>query len=178
MVEESRNLNTDVILSFCQNFILRHPNPWPPDEQALANEFVSYFASFNFLVISDLEKYCTATGIELTKKSLPSDLLAANCYPNGKRKIDLNDHSEYLFIQPHTVLHEIRELLEYSFRDLGYPITDLSEIESRADQFASLVMVCGGEKIWTKLFKDALEIESGLWKFAAVVLIGFCAVSV
>jgi hypothetical protein len=178
MVQLSANLSTDRILSFCQNFILQHPDPWPPDEKTLANEFVSYFESFNFLIISELEKYCTATGIELTKKTLPRDLLAVNCFPDGKRIVVLGDHAEYTLIQPHTVLHEIRELLEYSLRDLGSPTTDKDQIESRADEFASLVMIGNGERICTKLLEDALGIESGLWKFLAVALIGFCAISV
>lgn len=179
MFQESRNLNSDPILLFCQNFVSRNQIPWPPDEETLAAEFVSYFQSVNFLTMSELEQFCIATGIDLTKKSLPKDLLAFNCFPNGKRIIELDDHPENRLIQPHTILHEVRELLEYSFRDLDHPtVVDPEEIEMRADEFASLVMVFGGERIWTEWIVSALEIKSGWPRFGALVLIGIFVVSV
>jgi hypothetical protein len=178
MSSESKNLNGDLILLFCQNIISRHPNPWPPTEQYLACEFVLYFKSFWFITINELEKFCLETNIELTQKSLPCDLLASNCFFNGKRIIELDDHPQNLVIQPHTILHEIRELLEYVFCDLGYPIADSAQIELRANEFASLVMLCGRESEFAGLINNALEIQPVLLKFGALLLLGAGALAV
>jgi hypothetical protein len=178
MTQESVILNADPIASFCQNFISRHPVPQSINEQILANEFVLYFRSVDFLTISDLERFCAATGIELNKKILPKCLLATNCFPNGKRIIELDTRPQNVLIQPHSVLHEIRELLEYSFCILNYPIMQPDQIEMRANEFASQVMMCGGARMIAEFCENAFEIQSGLLKVGALSLIGIFAISV
>ena len=41
----------------------------------------------------------------------------------------------------HTVLHEVRELLERIFEDLGHPIANRNTPESRAEQFAATARI-------------------------------------
>ena len=120
MSKELNKLNSDLILSFCQNFVAHNLDAWPPKEQVLANEFAVYFRLPVFITMRELERFCSATNIELTQKKLPEDLLAVNCSTNGKRIIELNEVPQDLSIQPHTVLHEVRELLEYTFRGLSH----------------------------------------------------------
>ena len=178
MVQEPETPKSDLILTFCQDFIFRYHNSWPPDEQTLAREFVSYFRSFWFVTIGEIEKFCLATGIELTQKNITHDLLAVNFSFNGKRGIELDDRPQNLPIQTHTALHEIRELLEYTFCDLGSPITGRSEIEIRANEFASLVMISRIEREFAGLIETAVEIRPGFLKIGAFALLGAAAFAV
>jgi hypothetical protein len=61
---------------------------------------------------------------------------------------------------------------------LGRAIVDSDHTEERADEFASLVLLCEGERLLTPWIEDALGIQSGLLKFGAFTLIAVCAVAV
>lgn len=180
MTQELGNLDGDLILSFCQKFISGYPNTWPPDEKTLASEFVSHFDSFRFVTMGELKKFCLATGVKITEKRLDYDFLAVNYSFNGEKNIHLDDRPQNLLIQPHTILHEIREFLEYTFCELGSPILDSDEIETRemrANEFALLVMLSGFQREIAGSIENALEIRPGLLKFGAFVLIGAEAIA-
>ena len=81
----------------------------------------------------------------------------------------------------HTLFHELRELVEYEFRDMGYPLaTGFSDLESRAESFAGFVRAFGAIKNWQPLLEGIGDIKSGWGKIGifllAVALVVVCSV--
>jgi len=165
-------MNPDRIRTFCYEFASRNSESWPPDEESLANAFISYFELPPFVSGANLEKICTKLEIQFVKEKLPDDLLGSNFHFAGKRRIAVNDRPERFGMKEHTAFHEIRELLEYEFHEIGFPTAekDSEELESRADQFALFVM-CGREETWDHLTNSAFEVRATWLKFGSIFLI-------
>ena len=176
LISELDNRN-DTFFAFGKSFISSHPVPWPPSERSLADYFVSYFKSSHFLTVADLELFCTVTEIELAVTTLPHDLLGINYSLNGKRSIELSAAPHDIQTRVPTVLHEIRELLEYTFRNLGRPTTNSEEIELRAEEFASSVMEFGGIRMICERVQNPNEMEAALRKGGSFALIAICALA-
>jgi hypothetical protein len=71
---------------------------------------------------------------------MPSELRGHNSSYNGSRTIAIAEHQSFPGANEHTLLHELRELLEHSFVGLGFAVAANSEdIEERAELFACLV---------------------------------------
>jgi hypothetical protein len=173
MGEQLEKPEQDIIRRFCFEFVRRHSENWPAEEGLLAREFVTHFRMPPFLHSANLEKIGESFGIKFVEEKLPDDLLGANFYFEGKRRIALADRLEHVGIKEHTFLHEIRELLEYDFRAIGFPTvkTDAHELESRADVFALSAILCCSEKTWESWTKSAFEIQSSWRMIAALILI-------
>jgi hypothetical protein len=163
----------DPIRTFCSEFVRRHSANWSVEEGLLAREFAMHFKLPPFLHDANLEKISENLGITFVEEKLPDDLLGSNFYFAGKRRIAVSDRLEHVGIKEHTFLHEIRELLEYDFRAIGFPTvkTDANELESRADVFALSAILCCSEKTWESWTKSALEIQSSWRMIAALTFI-------
>jgi hypothetical protein len=100
--------------------------------------------------------------------------MGSNFYFKGKRRIAVSNRLEHVGSKEHTFLHEIRELLEYDFRAIGFCTvkTDAHELEFRADVFALSAILCCSEKTWESCTKSALEIQS-FWRMSAVLVLIF-----
>jgi hypothetical protein len=103
--------NHDNIYTFCSEFVRRHSEIWPPEEELLAKEFVAHFKMPPFLHSAGLGKICDRLKIQFVKEKLPDDLLGSNFYFNGQRRIAVSDRPEHVGTKEHTFFHEIRELL-------------------------------------------------------------------
>ena len=144
-------MNPDKIRMFCYEFASQNSESWPPDEEVLANAFISYFELPPFVPGANLEKLCTKLEIQFVMEKLPDDLLGSNFHFEGKRRIAVSDRPERFGMKGHTTFHEIRELLEYEFHEIGWPTAEKhsEELESRADEFALCIM-CGSEETWAE----------------------------
>lgn len=71
----------------------------------------------------------------------------------------------------HTALHEIRELLENTFRSLGFSTADSSQLEDRANEFASATFVFSGAEVFKDSIEYASQIEPTWQKWITVGLI-------
>jgi hypothetical protein len=127
---------------FCKTVIAHYSGKWPPNEDAIAHEFVSIFGIDGFLRMDDLERFCQKLGIEVSTRELPKPLRGHNCLYDGKSEIVVGTvagPAAGLGPREHTLLHELRELIEYEFRKLDRPVAaTASDLESRAETFASL----------------------------------------
>ncbi len=72
----------------------------------------------------------------------------------------------------HTLLHELREILEHIFTDLGRPTVDKESLEARAERFAIETRIAASFDMWKTHFEGAKKIQSIWWRRAAYVLIG------
>jgi len=60
----------------------------------------------------------------------------------------------------HTLLHDLREQLEYTFRDPKYGTSDDILPEAQAEEFASSVRLRLLQDLWTELAESAQHVES------------------
>ncbi len=168
-----------MLIGFCQSVFQKHGSEWPPTEETLAQEFVEYFKFKSLIVLEEIQKLCDNSEIILRITPLPEPLWGYNRRYQGKREI-LISNSQVL-TKEHTALHELRELLEYEFHDLGTPICTNEDREERAETFAISVRMCAFAKEIPSVMDSVSSIESK-WRrsvaygvfilFAAVYCIG------
>ena len=125
------------LLGFCLAVISRHAESWPPTEEVLAKEFVSWLGVNSFLTRDAMRKLCLSKGINLSFISLPPELRGLNCSFQGKKEIVISDRENVAFADLHTLLHEFREMLEQVFVELRYAtLTRKHFLEEKAEDFA------------------------------------------
>jgi hypothetical protein len=106
---------------------------------------------------------CKSLGIEVTFAPLPFGLHGFNGEHKGKREIVIAKEEAWIGGKAHTLLHELREVLEYAFSDLSCPTVQKQGLEKRAEEFASAVTMLGMQNVFVTLFTSAMKIETA-WK--------------
>jgi hypothetical protein len=169
--------SNDKLIRFCKGFMSRNGGILPISEKHLAREFVEYFELPPFIQIKDLMQFCSATNIELLEEELPKDLLGINGSLGSKRQIVFSGRSQDVFFQEHTVLHEIREIIEYVFRNLGLPTVEPNEREFHANWFASYVIAFGPQNKFKTLIENSTEVPLGCFgMFSLMARAYLCAI--
>lgn len=163
----------DRLRTFCEEYISQNREKWPPSEYELAEAFVLHFGiPFTFRV-ADLKNFLIQTNIELIERDLPADLLGANISSGVKRQIFTSTGAEHVPFRVHTVLHEIREVMEADFRGLGFPTTNSRGLDSRADEFSFAVHMSAATPSIQGWVNDPSETTSTWQSFASLC---FCTV--
>ena len=110
------------------------------------------------MVYPQLVDLCVRLSIEVSFLNLPKGHSGINgCY-GDKRAIVVNEAKLIGLNREHALLHELREVLEYKFRDLNRPVALKNDLEMRAEMFAMTVRMHTGVKMWgclTDLARDA-----------------------
>ena len=163
----------DNITAFCRTVISRHSANWPPNENVLAQEIVDFFGIGPFLTLETLVQLCRDhLRIPVSFIELPTELRGYNCSYGNKREIVVSQHQTFPGADQHTLLHELREILEATFEGLGHPIVNRRELEGFAESFAISVQMAVAERELPNLFQNAAEIERKWWRITAYVLLG------
>jgi hypothetical protein len=152
----------DPLVAFCTDVVSENRDKWPPSEHALAEAFLERF-SLDPVVLSEVVKVCNSLGIEVTFVPLPFGLHGLNGVHGQKRHIVIAKEEAFPGGKVHTLLHELREVLEYSFADLGYPTVQKQGLERRAEEFASMATMLGMQKVFVMFFTSVMKIET-TWK--------------
>jgi hypothetical protein len=176
-VEPEISIQQPITLSgFCKTVITNCSANWPPSEGTIVQEFVRFFEINEALNLETLESICRKLEINVSQQQLPYPLRGHNCHYQKKREIvvgTVSGTAEYLGITEHTLLHELRELIEYEFRKEGHPVAASAvDLESRAELFASEVRSFASMKMWEWLLEGAASIESRFWQIVAIVAVG------
>ena len=162
---------SDPLLTFCKDFLSSNIESWPPSESALAWAFVSHFPVSSFLLQSGVKELSARLGIDVSFRELPPDLAGFNSGYGGNREIVLSEIENPLGITTHTFFHEIRELIERIFIDLGHPTISPGEREKIAEQFAITVRMNSAFKESESSLENALEIPSDWLRWGSVAII-------
>lgn len=170
METELQVCSDDPLRAFCE-CIPRDGQEWPVSEWELASAFIKFFNVPPLAYVGNLEGFFAQTKIELREGDLPSDLLGVNMSFQGRRRIDLSRHGEQVHSQLHTVLHEIREMIESEFSRLGFATTSSRELEASANEFAFYAVLCPFEGLFKDSLHNALEIESKWQRWTTLSLI-------
>ena len=164
----------------CETVVRNHSGKWPPGEDTLAQEFVSFFQIHGSLKLEDLERLCRTLGVEVSVQDLPKGLRGHNHAYQDKREIVIGTVPEAVAAigsREHTLLHELRELMEYEFRKMEHPIVaSFPDGETRAESFAGFVRTLAVMKGWQPLFEGMGDIKSG-WGLFGMFLLAFLLIA-
>ena len=157
------NRETQALRDFCAGVRLRHRENWPPTESALAREFAEQFLPELFSNPERIVAFAARLGIDASLKALPDGLHGVNCSTEEETVIILSEQEGFPGSREHTFFHELREIMEYHFRDQGWPTVEDSELEKRAEQFAAQVRLTILTKNLGRLV-DGLQNVEATWK--------------
>lgn len=175
MSAESTVVVPSTLIGFCQTVYQKHGSEWPPAEEILADEFVEYFQLEALFHSGRLDDLCNTLGIHLRITDLPEPLKGHNYRFENKREILIS--TRQVLTREHTGLHELRELMEYEFCDLGTPVCTKEDQEERAESFAILVRLEAFGKEIPGMMGHVSKIESK-WPRRAVYVLLFLFVAV
>lgn len=177
----------DPLTEFCRRFREENRADWPVIEDKLAAAFLQFF-KLDFCPGETLKKLCLELSIQLSEEPLPKGVKGWNHSYHGERTIIIaTDQCIPGASFEHTLLHELRELMEYVFCDLGAAtVADRAEQEKRAEQFASSVRMttaCNGivsvfegihiETAWKRYLAYLAIAMGGLFYFATCALLPY-----
>jgi hypothetical protein len=159
---------------FCQSFISRYREMWPPTEELLAEEFVNRFCLEPFQTREALIQLCLAKGVNLSFSKLPNDLHGFNCSYQETREIMVSEDAKAPFADLHTILHEFREMLEGTFTSLDFPtIRHEQSLEVRAEHFAMACRMQAVQKELPRVFQTISDFEKTWVRYFAYSAVGF-----
>ncbi|MGD0515829.1 MAG: hypothetical protein ABSA29_21195 [Terriglobales bacterium] len=163
------------LLGFCLAVISRHSENWPPTEQVLAKEFVSWLGVKSFLTRDVMQELCLSKGINLSFVALAPELRGFNCSFQDRKEIVISEHENVPFADLHTLLHEFREMLEHVFVELGWAsLTPKDSLEETAEEFAAIARMETVTREFPVYIKMVSKIETPWQRYLgyAVLVIG------
>jgi hypothetical protein len=159
--------DSDPLLAFCQTVTERLVK-WPPGEDVLAAEFVSFFGITAFAHFETLSQLCVQLGVSVSVCPMPGDLKGHNSWYNGSRAIAIAEHESFPGANEHTLLHELRELLEHSFIQLGFAVAVThDDLEGRAERFACMVRSNLAQKMMLVWLEQSEHVERKWLRYGA-----------
>lgn len=162
------------LANFCTAFLSRHKEHWPSDEGTLAHEFAEQFPIRQLSNPEKILAFAQSLGIDASLAALPDGMHGFNCSMEGQSLVFLNEQEDFPGSREHTLFHELREVMEWHFREQGYPTAQGQELEKRAEQFATDVRLEHMMEKLGPLFDSATAVEQ-TWKrwlaFAVLIIL-------
>jgi hypothetical protein len=156
----------DALWGFCLAAISRHAEKWPPTEQLLADEFVSWLGANSLMTPTAMRELCQSKGINLSFVPLPPGLHGVNCAFQDRKEIVLSEREMVPFGHVHTLFHEFREMLEDVFLELGHAtITPDESLEVTAEEFAMAARMATATRELPVYFKMVSDIEKNWHRY-------------
>ena len=155
----------DEVARFCEAVISRHSKEWPISEHTLSEEFIEHFRvkTLLFLTFEEAARLCQdSLRIPVSLANLPSVLKGLNISYNHQHEIVISTNQGLAAMADlHTLLHELREIIERGFQKLGHSTTADGELdlEARAELFASAVQISAAYKEIPNWVESAAAIE-------------------
>jgi hypothetical protein len=162
----------DRIADFCRTVIERHSEHWPITEPVLADEFLAFFGLNSFLIFEGMVEFCQSRlRIPVSLTPLPGEFRGFNDSYGTSRKILIAAKQDFPGAKLHTLLHELREVIEHGFQKLGCASAQGDELEDRAEAFASSVQISAAINKIPEFLDTASEIEKKWKRLGAYVLV-------
>ena len=171
------NPNSRTLPEFCAAVATRHASAWPPTEYQLAQEFLAHFGLTRLGFYDELVEWCGEVGIHVSTRDLPDDMRGGNFWHEQNMSIVLPMNGGCFISREHTLLHEVRELLEHNFGHLGHGIADGNAREQRAEEFAACVRIAILLESSKDFFKLASNVQNPLGRVCAYGLVGALTVA-
>lgn len=172
------NANVLALPEFCAAVVKKHADAWPPTEHQLAQDFLEHFGIARLGFYDGLVKWCGEVGIDVSMRdSLPHDLRGANFWHEASMSIVMPVNGGCFISREHTLLHELRELLEWEFERLASSSGDPNTREPRAEQFAACVRIAVVVESSKDFFKVASDVQNPLGRACVYGLVGLVTVA-
>jgi hypothetical protein len=176
-VPDTQEIPSDPLVPFCREFLSCNLPNWPVPEDSLASAFVSQFPVSSCLLSFNIEMICAQLKIPVLFRQLPRDLAGYNGAYEEKKEIVLPEIELFPGIGTHTLFHEIREIIERVFSDLGYPSATGKELEGRAEVFAATVRMEAAAQECKFLFEDTANISPNWLRWGSIFILSILAVT-
>ena len=121
--------------------------------------------------VISLRRRCEELGISVSIARLPHELRGYNSVFEDQKTIVISEYQSWPGADAHTLLHELREVMEHSFREQAYPTATAQELEKRAELFASLVMAASVQEGLPELIDSASRVSAKGLRWGAYLLI-------
>ena len=167
-------IRQDTIADFCQTVLSRHAEQWPISEETLAQEFLGFFGLHLVPTFEGVAQLCqNHLRIMVSFAPLPTGMRGYNGSYRDKREILISLNQDFDGAKLHTLLHELREILERGFEKLARPIVNRedSDLEQRAESFAIFVQIRAACDTLPVLLENVSEIEKKWLRIGAYGLL-------
>ncbi len=165
----------DEIAEFCHAVISRHADHWPITEDLLANEFLEFFGTQPILLLTfqDVVQLChRRLRIQVSVRQMPTGVKGFNGSYGDRCEIVISTDQELPGLADlHTLLHELREVIEWKFETIGRPTANSEglNLEDRAELFATAVQILAGCQMVPGLLESASEIKRSWLRISAYI---------
>jgi hypothetical protein len=165
----------DEIAEFCQGVTSRHAEHWPITEDVLANEFLEFFGiqSLLLLTFQEVVQLChSRLRIQVSVRQMPTGFKGFNGSYRDRCEIVISTDQELPGMADlHTLLHELREVIEWKFETIGRPTANCENLnlEDRAELFATAVQIFAGCQMLPGLLESASEIKLRWLRISAYI---------
>ena len=176
MPDDQLERHSDLLLYYCKGVLSFHRDRWPPREDALAEQFLSSFPIPPFPTQEDLVQFGLTLGIEVSFRLLPPELAGHNGAYGNKKEITIGEKEIFPGVIAHSFFHELREIIEGVFIDLGFPTESGKQLETRAEHFAQIIRINSATKSLATSFEQIRDIESKWRRWGAILLVLVLAV--
>lgn len=144
---------------FCTAVVTRRADAWPPTEDQLARDFLAHFGIARFTHYDWIVNWCGEVGVQFSTDDFPHDLRGLNYWHENAFSIVMPINGGCFISREHTLIHELREVLEGILGHSGNPtVSDRNALESRAEQFAACVRIA----VCLELSKDFVKMAGGV----------------
>ena len=144
----------------------------------LAEAFVTFFGPGACNNLENLRQLCADLAIEVTQRPMPPEIRGHNSLYFSKRAIVLSADQPLSDLDEHTLLHELREIVEHIFKELGTSTcNETAELEMRTELFASYVRAEAFSRRLPVFFEHAQQIEKKWVRYGAYAVIGVGAIA-
>ena len=161
----------DPISDFCAHSIATFSPKWPPDEATLASEFIRFLGVQDCTFWPQLSALCSRLSVEVYLVDLPPENSGLNVRHGERRAIFVNKAELQGLSREHTLLHELREILEYKFQELGRPVAKKNDLEERAEMFAVFVRMECAVAIWSAILESVGSLQVRWQRIGTSILV-------
>jgi hypothetical protein len=176
-VPDTQEIPSDPLVPFCREFLSRNLANWPVPEDSLASTFLSQFPVSSYLLSPNTEMIGAQLAIPVLFRQLPRGLAGYNGAYEEKKEIILPEIELFPGIRTHTLFHELREIIERVFSDLGYPTATGEELEGRAELFAATVRMQAAAQEFKFLFEDIANISPNWLRWVSIFILSILALT-
>jgi hypothetical protein len=169
-------LERDAVADFCQAVLSRHSEQWPISEDILAHEFLAFADLRSLPQFEEISQVCVnRLGISVSSEPLPDGMRGYNGSYRNRREILISTNQDYSGAKLHTLLHELREILENELEKLGYPIVkrENSDLEQVAESFPLAVQFDAVRHAFPTFWAIPAAIERRWLRIGAHILLVF-----
>ena len=171
MTAQSNTRWSEALVALCRAIISSHASDWPPTEEKIAEQCISFFGLSALSSSEALTRLLEDLGIKVSTSTLPKEFRGYHhCF--GDQRMIIVAESKALFLtHEHTLLHELREILEHILQDLEFPTVQKESLETRAEAFAVSIDRQTTTEFLKMLFDGAQKVQSKWRRWAAYALL-------